>query len=96
MNRADVLNILNQRWPDIQKFDVVYLGLFGSLARNEAGPQSDVDLLVQFAGRATFDQYMSLRLYLEDLLGCRVDLVTRSALRPRLRAQVDAELVRVA
>jgi hypothetical protein len=51
---------------------------------------------VRFEGRATFDRYMDLKLFLEDLLGCRVDLVTEHALRKEVRAQVEQELLRVA
>jgi hypothetical protein len=53
-------------------------------------------VLVEFEGRATFDRYMGLKLFLEDLFGCRVDLVTRKALRRRLRSSVDRDAVRVA
>ena len=72
------------------------LAVFGSAARGQAGPESDVDLLVEFEGRATFDRYMALKDYLEELLGCRVDLVTRNALKARLRPRVEEEAVYVA
>ncbi|MBI2939097.1 MAG: metallopeptidase family protein, partial [Chloroflexi bacterium] len=55
-------------------FGVKSLALFGSVARDEAGPESDVDVLVEFDGPPTFDQYIGLKLYLEDLLGAHVDL----------------------
>ena len=55
-----------------------------------------MDLLVRFNGPATFDRYMDLKLFLEDLLGCRVDLVTEQALRKELRARVEQEMLRVA
>jgi predicted nucleotidyltransferase len=54
-----------------------------------------VDLLVEFEGQATFDQYMDLKFYLEQLLGCQVDLVTRQALKPRLRPVVEEEALYV-
>ena len=66
------------------------------MARDEAGPESDLDLLVEFEGQATFDLYKGLKLFLEDILGCRVDLVMRKALRPRMRPLVEREAVRVA
>lgn len=71
------------------------LALFGSVARNEAGPDSDVDLLVTFAAPPTFDRFMDLKFYLEDLLGRRADLVTAAALKPRLKAIVEREAIRV-
>lgn len=70
--------------------------LFGSVARDEAGAQSDVDVLVRFVGPATFDRYMGLKQLLEDLLGRRVDLVAERALRPELRPRVERVAVRVA
>jgi len=66
------------------------------MARGDASEASDIDLLVRFEGRATFDRYMDLKLFLEDLLGCRVDLVTEHALRKEVRAQVEQELLHVA
>ena len=55
-----------------------------------------MDLLVRFNGPATFDRYMDLKLFLEDLLGRRVDLVTERALREEIRAHVEQDLLRVA
>ena len=72
------------------------LSLFGSVGRDEAKPDSDVDLLVEFEGPTTFDGHMGLVVYLEDLLGCHVDVVTAKGLKPRLRPLIDQDLVRVA
>jgi predicted nucleotidyltransferase len=52
-------------------------------------------LLVEYVGPATFDRYMDLKFFLEELLQCRVDLVTEAALRPRLKTAIEKELVRV-
>jgi hypothetical protein len=76
--------------------DVASLGLFGSVARGEERDDSDVDILVAFKGPATFDQYMDLKLLLEDTLGRRVDLVTERGLREALRPTIERELRRVA
>jgi predicted nucleotidyltransferase len=59
-------------------------------------PESDVDMLVSFAGPATFDGYMDLKAFLEDLLGRSVDLVTSGALKPALRSRIASDLVHVA
>ena len=97
MNRDQVIGILQQHRDEIRnKFAVRRLLLFGSVARGEAGVASDVDLLVAFAGPATFDGYMELKFHLEGLLGCHVDLVTNAALKPRMRPLVAREAVRVA
>ncbi len=78
------------------RFGVKDLAVFGSVVRGEASDASDLDVLVDFDGKATFDGYMGLKLFLEDSLGVRVDLVTRAALKPRLRARIEAEARRVA
>jgi len=72
------------------------LRLFGSVARDEASPASDIDLLVEFEKTPTFSKYMKLKIYLEDLLGARVDLVTESGLRDRVRPYVEKDSIRVA
>ncbi len=85
MLRDDILQRLREcRSAMAARFGVRRLVLFGSVARNEARADSDVDLLVRFEGRADFDRFMGLKLYLEDLLGRRVDLVTTAALRPEI------------
>ena len=78
------------------RFKVKSLAIFGSVARNEAEEGSDLDVLVDFEGPATFDNYMDLKFFLEDLLQVKVDLVTQKALRPQLRPYVEKELVFVA
>jgi predicted nucleotidyltransferase len=78
------------------RFGVRELAVFGSVARGGASAASDLDVLVDFAGKATFDAFMGLKLFLEDNLGVKIDLVTRAALKPRLRARIEAEARRVA
>ncbi len=77
-------------------YHVAALHVFGSVARNEARADSDLDLLVDFTDAPTFARFMDLKFLLEDELELRVDLVTRDALRPRIKAQVLAEARRVA
>lgn len=96
MNRAEVSNLLSTYRADLTRFGVKSLALFGSIARDEGRPESDVDILVEFADKATFDGYISLKLFLEELFGRKVDLVTRNALKPRLRPNVEKEAVYVA
>ena len=96
MNREKLLQRLREHKDELQRrFGVKSLAVFGSVARGEAGPDSDVDILVEFESRATFDRYMGLKFFLEDLLGTRVDLVTRRALKPRLRPYVEREAIYV-
>ncbi len=96
MRRDEALTVLGAHSAGLRRFHVKSLALFGSVARDEAGPQSDLDLLLEFEGPATFDLYMGLKFYLEDLLGCRVDLVMTKALKSRMRPQVEREALRVA
>lgn len=91
--RESLLRQLAAHRHDIATFGVKSLALFGSVARDEAGPDSDIDMLVEFEGPATFDNYMGLRIFLEDLTGCRIDLVTRKALRPQLRSVIERESI---
>lgn len=78
------------------RFGVRRLALFGSAVRGELTVTSDVDMLVEFEGRATFGRFMDLKFYLEDLLRRPVDLVTTNALRPELRPAIEAEAIDVA
>ena len=91
---TDVLETLRPRLRE--EYNVAALFVFGSVARGDAHGSSDVDLLVEFSGPATFAGFMDLKALLEDALGARVDLVTRAALRPRLRPRIEAEAQRVA
>jgi len=76
-----------------QRFGVTRLALFGSTARGNAGPASDVDVLVAFDGPATSARYFGGQFYLEDLLGRSVDLVTEKALRERLRPFIERDAI---
>src|SRR5512145_831237 len=96
MKQADVLRILKQKNAEIaKKFGVKSLLLFGSVARNEATSASDVDLLVEFNRPVGYFGLFALQDYLEDLLGCPVDLGTPESLKPYLRERVMGELIRV-
>jgi predicted nucleotidyltransferase len=94
--RVDVLARLQAHDDEIRALGVSALSLFGSVARDEAGPESDVDLLARFDSGVTSDKYFGAKFFLEDLLGRRVDLVTEDVLRARLRENVERELIRVA
>jgi len=95
VNKEETIRRLVEHRQELVRLGVKSLALFGSVARDEAQPTSDVDLLVEFEGQGTFDRYMELKFYLEQLLGCRVDLVTRKALKPRLRDVVEKEALYV-
>lgn len=94
--RADVVAALQAHLSEIRAYGVRSLRLFGSVARDEAGPSSDVDLIVEFEGPTTFDGHLGLWEYLESLLGRHVDLLTQKGLKPRVRARIASEMVDVA
>jgi len=96
MTRAELLALLHEQRESLQReFAVASLALFGSAARDELRPESDVDILVDFTGPATFDRYFGLKDRLEATLRRPVDLVTSKGLKPRARQQVEQDLVRV-
>lgn len=96
MTRSRILELLMQHKPELERrYGVVGLALFGSGARDEARPESDVDVLVSFDGPATSRRYFGVQFYLEDLLGRPVDLVTEKALRNELRPHVEREAIHV-
>jgi len=95
MGRDDVLALLMAHRSEIESFGVESLRLFGSVARGEAATDSDVDLLVSFRQTPTFSGYMKLRIFLEDLLGAQVDLITESGLREGVRPFVEKDALPV-
>ncbi len=96
MDREALLALLAAHKPVLaERFGVRRLALFGSFARGTAREDSDVDVLVQFAGPPTGDQYFGVQFYLEDLLGRAVDVVSETALRERLRPYVERDAIAI-
>lgn len=95
MNRNEVLRKVVEHQEVLKELGVKSLDLFGSVARDEANLDSDVDFLVEFAKPVGLFQFSRVRLYLEEILGCSVDLGTRKALRQHLREPVLKDAIRV-
>jgi uncharacterized protein len=96
MNRDLALEVLSGSKAELtRRYGVVRLALFGSTAKDSAASGSDIDVLVAFDGPATSDKYFGVQFFLEDLLGCPVDLVTEKALRAELRPSIEREAVHV-
>jgi predicted nucleotidyltransferase len=88
--------ILSQNLPEISaQFDVDTLEIFGSYVRGQQNKNSDLDLLVTFKVTPGLFRYIQLENYLSDLLGVKVDLVMRSALKPNISRSIIAEAVSV-
>jgi uncharacterized protein len=98
MRRDDVLQILAAHREEFAALGVRELAIFGSVARDEAAPGSDVDVLVEYepGTRLSYFRVFELQERLEDLLGARVDLVTLGGLRSELREVILSEAVRAA
>ena len=94
MDKQQVLDTLNAHRDRLREFAVKALFLFGSVARDEATPESDVDVLVEFDRPVGLFTLLGLKAYLEELLDCSVDVGTPSSLRPHLREAVLKEAIR--
>jgi hypothetical protein len=98
MKREHVLKILSENRQALRDRSVKSLAIFGSVARDEATDASDVDLLVEFdAGHPKgLFEFIGVMNFLEDLLGCKVDLVMTDGIRKELREQVLREAIHAA
>jgi len=91
--KGNIKVVLRRNGARLRALGVSRIGLFGSFAREEQAPDSDIDLLVEFApGKKTFDNFMALSFYLEDLLGRKVELVTRESLSPYIGPHILKEV----
>ena len=97
MKRNTALRILRKQYHELaEDYHLASLSLFGSVARDEARPDSDIDLLVEFSQPVGLFQFIELQQKLEALLENKVDLGTPRSLKPRLKEQVLREAIRVA
>lgn len=96
MIKNHILNVISAHKKEFSYYHVKSLYLFGSVARDDDNVNSDIDILVDFDVPTTFDLYMNLKFFLEELLNKKVDLVTEAALRPELRKYVEQDLIRAA
>lgn len=90
--KEEILNALRDSEAKIKSFGVRSLSLFGSYARGEDTPESDLDFIVEFEQKS-FDSYMDLKLFLEELFRRPVDLVLADGIKPRLRAAILREAI---
>jgi predicted nucleotidyltransferase len=97
MRRNHVLAALKQAEPDLRAHGVAALYIFGSHARDEAGPDSDVDVFIDkdTSRKFGFDEFMDVYFLLQERLGSGVDYGTREGLHPMLRPEIEREAIRV-
>jgi predicted nucleotidyltransferase len=92
-DKVDVLRIIRGIQSELaDRFTVQRIGVFGSFAKGDEGPESDVDIIVELA-EPTFDHYMDLKFRLEEVLKRPVDLVMADTVKPRLKPIIEREIV---
>ena len=95
MTRDKIIRVLSEHRAELSRLGVKSLALFGSSARNQAGAESDVDLLVEFSRPVGLFEFIDVKEFLEGILNCPVDLGTSASLHPRLKERVLREAVHV-
>jgi hypothetical protein len=95
-DKRSIIERLRRERTALASLGVLEIGLFGSFARGEQTPESDVDLLVEFSPQHhTFDSFMDLSFFLEALLGRKVELLTRESLSPYIGERILAEVEKI-
>ena len=95
-NLDEIYKILRLRIPQLQNnFRIKNLGIFGSYPRGSQGRASDIDILVEYQDIPDLLEFISLENYLSDLLGIKVDLVMKDALKERIKDKILKEVVEV-
>lgn len=97
MKKAEAIKKLQAQAGAIKALGATSLYLFGSIARDEAKPKSDLDLFVDYDPNGKFNAFdlVDIKLLLEANLGMAVDVTTRDSLHPMLRADIERSAVRV-
>ena len=96
MNRDEALDVLRTHKTALaDRFGVTALALYGSFARGQAAPGSDIDILVEFDTPPDWRRYFGAQFYLEDLLGRTVDLAAAGEVRPEIRPYVERDMINV-
>ncbi len=90
----EVKKIVAKEKDEIRKqFKTEIIGIFGSYARGDNNPDSDLDLLIDLDASATLFDLVGVQLFFEDKLGCKVDVVTRGGLRDEIQENVYIDLI---
>ena len=93
MKREEALRLLREHQAELAKSHVKSLAVFGSVARDEAQQDSDVDVLVEFSEPVGMFHFMGMKRQLELLLGTSVDLATPDVIRESMREQIFREAI---
>jgi predicted nucleotidyltransferase len=96
MKRTDVISVLKRHEAELKTLGVEHLFLFGSVARDDAGNESDIDLFFDHPrGRLGLYELMDVKERTQQILGQRTDIMTRSSLHPALRQKIEQSALRV-
>lgn len=95
MNCQQVIATLRSHEPELRRRGVLHAALFGSVARGDAKPTSDIDILIEIEPHAPVDlfEYVSITQYLADLFPLRVDVANRRSLKPLVRPSAERDAV---
>lgn len=89
-----IMEKMETNFTNIKRYGIKRIGLFGSYVRNEQKEKSDIDILVEFEkGKKSFDNYMDLKFYLEDLLKAKVDLIISDKVKPDLKSNILGSVI---
>jgi uncharacterized protein len=94
-NKDDVIKVLRRHEADLRARGIIHAALFGSVARGEGGPKSDLDILIELDPELSLDifAYAGLKRYVAALFSGSVDVVNKAALKPYLRQPVSTDAV---
>ena len=93
MTSAEILDVLRRSEPELRAKGVRHAGLFGSVARGEAKPDSDIDIMIDLDPDVSLWQYSGVKLFIADLFQGPVDVVDRNALKPHVKPNAVADLI---
>jgi hypothetical protein len=90
----EIVKILRLHIDMREKFKIREIGVFGSYVRGEQREESDIDILVEFEdGYKTFDNYMELKFFLEEILNSKIDLVIKTTIRDEIKQNILSEVI---
>ena len=92
--REEIIQLLQSHRRELDQLGVTRISLFGSAARGDLTPESDVDMIVEFS-QTTYRRFVALKSFLEAILGRGVDLLTPDAVQGRLKHEIERDLVDV-
>lgn len=93
MTKAEILDVLRRSEPELRAKGVRHAGLFGSTARGEARPGSDIDIMIDLDPEASLWHYAGVKLFIEDMFDGPVDVVDRNGLKPHVKPDAIADLI---